>query len=96
MIDLTELILHFAKEYEWHLVNQRPPPISIADGINSGLCDLFAQRVKTQFPETEILYDDTKDHVFVKIEDKFYDAENPTGVSDRKMMVFGGSLPKGE
>lgn len=90
MIDLTGLVYQFLKEYEWHLKSQNPKPISIGDGINSGLCDIFAERVKAVFPQSIMIYDEDIDHTYVIIEGKYYDAENPLGVTDRKLMVFGG------
>lgn len=90
VINLTELIEEFANEYKWHLDSQNPQSVTIGDGINSGLCDIFAERVKVRFPQTKILYDEGIDHFVIRIGNKFYDAENPQGVTDRNSMIFGG------
>jgi hypothetical protein len=90
MIDLNLVIAKFAAEYQWHLESQNPKPVSIGDGINSGLCDLFAERVKTLYPQAKVLYDEEIDHTYLKINGKFFDAENPLGVEEKEKMVWGG------
>lgn len=77
-------------KYAWHYECQKDVSNSPEEDINSGLCDLFADEVKRQFPSTIIHYDEDLDHYYCEIDGKFYDAENPQGVPRRGEMIFLG------
>ena len=61
---------------------------------NAGLCDIFAEKFKEEYPEAEVWLTDwgTEDsmfgHVWVKYKGKYYDAETPAGVKDWKDIPF--------
>jgi hypothetical protein len=55
-INLTPLVSEFAKEYKWHIESQNLcdyKPVSVGDGIKSGLCDLFAEKIKAKYPQSQ-------------------------------------------
>ena len=87
---LRGLIKSFSKEYRWHYECQKDTCPTPEQGINSGLCDIFAERVKTLYPQTIIHYDEDIDHVYCEIDGRFYDAENPNGVKLLHLMIFLG------
>jgi len=89
---IKKIIQDFAKKYRWHYEFQKDVSNSPEENINSGLCDLFADEVKKHFPETIIHYDDDLDHYYCEIDGRFYDAENPSGVSEKGEMVFLGKI----
>lgn len=63
------------------------------EDCNNGLCDIWAEKFKEEYPEAEIwdteeTYGETHGHVWVKYDGKFYDAETPNGVTDWKQLPF--------
>lgn len=89
-------ITRFAQEFSWHINEDKslPKRLSkeerITQGINSGLCDLFAEAIKKQIPRAKIIYDEDVDHCYLKIDGHYYDAENPNGASMPQQMRFLG------
>lgn len=66
-----------------------------AEEINAGYCDLWAERVVAQLePEHDIEMwateddEDTPFHVFIKIDDRYYDAECWDGVDRVEDLPF--------
>jgi hypothetical protein len=86
-IDLSDLVKDFASRYAWHLESQATKPRDEGEGINSGLCDIFAEEVKALFPQAKFCYDEDIDHVYLKIDGRYYDAESPKGAATRKRML---------
>jgi len=48
------------------------------------------RRLKQNTLKAKILYDEDSDHYYAEIDGKYYDAENPTGVSSRQDMIWCG------
>jgi len=60
---------------------------------NSGFCDIFANILAKKYPGSEIWSSEDHDgntfgHVWIKYQDKFYDAETPNGVNDWKQIPW--------
>ena len=89
---IEQIVKDFSNEYLWHYECQKDTSPTPEQDINSGLCDLFAERVKAIYPQTIIHYDEDLDHVYCEIEGKFYDAENPKGVKSPQEMTFLGII----
>jgi len=87
---IEQIVKDFSIKYAWHYKCQKDVSNSPEEDINSGLCDLFADEVKKKFPTTIIHHDEDLDHYYCEIEGKFYDAENPNGVSRKEEMIFLG------
>jgi len=93
---IVAAVARFAQEFGWHINEDKslPKRLSkeerIAQGINSGLCDLFAEAIKKQIPRAKIIYDEEADHTYLKIDGRYYDAENPTGAASPQQMRFLG------
>jgi hypothetical protein len=93
---IRQTINEFRAKYGWHIKDSfEHGAIDVGDAINSGLCDLFAEAVKKRIPEATICYDGDKDHNYLQIRDRYYDAENPGGVISYTCMRYGGKTPKG-
>ena len=55
--------------------------------INKGWCGTWAEKVRAKDPSAEIWA--SSDHMFIKKNGKYYDAETPSGVSDwRKLGMW--------
>lgn len=54
------------------------------DDINSGYCYIWAFLVRNSFPEAQICM--TPFHAFIKLNDKYYDAEHYKGVKNWKII----------
>jgi len=60
---------------------------------NDGFCDIFAEKFKEEYPGAELWGTDygvgyVFGHVWVKYNNKFYDAETPNGVEDWKNLPY--------
>jgi len=93
---INQTIKEFEVKYDWHIECnlEKQGATSVTDAINSGLCDLFAEAMKRKIPQATILYDEDVDHEFLKIGNRFYDAENPKGSDSVGCMVINGKVHK--
>ena len=89
---IEKIVNDFIKKYAWHYECQKDTCPTPEQGINSGLCDLFAGELKKHYPNAIIHYDDDLDHCYTEINGKFYDAENPCGANTPKEMIFLGKV----
>jgi hypothetical protein len=60
---------------------------------NTGFCDVFAEKFREEYPGAELWGTDwglgyTFGHVWIKYNNKFYDAETPNGVINWKDLPF--------
>lgn len=60
---------------------------------NDGFCDVFAEKFREEYPGAELWGTDygidyTFGHVWLKYNNKFYDAETPQGVMDWKKLPY--------
>lgn len=80
MEEITKRILELIREFK-----------KTPREINEGLCGEFAARLIQYFEDAVLLWKERADgayHTFVKLYDKFYDAEAPFGVKRPGLLPF--------
>ena len=91
MTEMPEILRYIVEEFNAHPYD-----------INNGQCEEFAAAVKDRLPEAEAIWaDDLReksmfdgidtwldDHCFIRFQGRYYDAEEPEGVSSPDLLPF--------